>query len=80
MAAGVPVVTSNISSMPEVAGDAGLTVDPRSAGELASAIDRVLTSRSLQKQMGKRGRELATKFTWKNSAQQSAEFFTRVGG
>jgi glycosyltransferase involved in cell wall biosynthesis len=79
MAAGVPVVTSNVSSMPEVAGDAGLTVDPRSAGELASALDRILTSPSLQKQLGSRGRESASKFTWKNSARQSAEFFTRVG-
>jgi glycosyltransferase involved in cell wall biosynthesis len=80
MAAGVPVVTSNVSSMPEIIGDAGLTVDPHSASELASALDRILTSPSLQKQLGDRGRELASKFTWKNSAQQSAEFFTRVGG
>ena len=79
MAAGVPVVTSNVSSMPEIVGDAGLIVDPHSASELASAIDQILTSRSLQEQLGSKGTELARKFTWKNSARQSAEFFTRVG-
>jgi glycosyltransferase involved in cell wall biosynthesis len=78
MAAGVPVVTSNVSSMPEVVGDAGLTVDPNSAGELARVLDQVLTSMSLQEILGNRGRELARRFTWKNSARQSAEFFTRV--
>ena len=79
MAAGVPVVTSNVSSMPEVAGDAALLVDPRSTNELASALDRLLTSPTLRESLGTRGRELARRFTWKNSAERSAEFFTRVG-
>ena len=79
MAAGVPVITSNVSSMPEVVGDGGVLVDPRSAGELTSALDRLLTSRTLRESLGRKGRELARKFTWKNSAERSAEFFTRLG-
>jgi glycosyltransferase involved in cell wall biosynthesis len=79
MAAGVPVITSNVSSMPEVAGDAGLLVDPRSARELSAGLERLLTSPTLRQTMQKRGRELAGRFTWKNSAERSAEFFTRVG-
>jgi glycosyltransferase involved in cell wall biosynthesis len=79
MAAGVPVVTSNVSSMPEVAGDAGLLVDPRSAGQLSSALEKLLTSPTLRQTLGRRGKELARRFTWKNSAERSAEFFTRVG-
>ena len=79
MAAGVPVVTSNVSSMPEVAGDAGLLVEPGSASQLASALDKLLTSQTLRNTLGARGRELARRFTWKNSAERSAEFFTRVG-
>ncbi|HYP07977.1 MAG TPA: glycosyltransferase family 1 protein, partial [Bryobacteraceae bacterium] len=79
MAAGVPVITSNVSSMPEVAGDAGLLVDPRSTSELAAALQRLLTSPSQREAMGTRGRKLAQQFTWKNSAERSAEFFTRVG-
>lgn len=80
MAAGVPVITSNVSSMPEVAGDAGLLVDPRSAAELASALSRLLTSPTLRETLGSRGRARAGSFSWKNSAEKSAEFFTRVAG
>jgi glycosyltransferase involved in cell wall biosynthesis len=79
MAAGVPVVTSNVSSMPEVAGDAGVLVDPRSASQIATALDRLLTSPTLREKLGRRGKELARRFTWKNSAERSAEFFTRTG-
>jgi glycosyltransferase involved in cell wall biosynthesis len=79
MAAGVPVVTSNVSSMPEVAGDAGLLVEPGSASQLASALDRLLTSPTLRQTMREKGKELARRFTWRNSAERSAEFFTRVG-
>jgi alpha-1,3-rhamnosyl/mannosyltransferase len=79
MAAGVPVVTSNVSSMPEVAGDAGLLIEPASAAQLASALERLLTSPTLRETLGAKGRELARRFTWKNSAERSAEFFTRVG-
>jgi glycosyltransferase involved in cell wall biosynthesis len=79
MAAGVPVITSNVSSMPEVAGEAGVLVEPGSATQLASALDRLLTSPSMRQTMSAKGRELARRFTWKNSAERSAEFFTRVG-
>jgi glycosyltransferase involved in cell wall biosynthesis len=80
MAAGVPAVTSNLSSMPEVAGDAALLVDPHSAAEVATALDRLLTSETLREDLSRRGKERARMFTWKNSAERSAEFFTRVGG
>jgi glycosyltransferase involved in cell wall biosynthesis len=79
MAAGVPAVTSNLSSMPEVAGDAALLVDPRSAAGIAAALDKLLTSATLREALRIRGKERAKRFTWKNSAEQSAEFFTRVG-
>jgi glycosyltransferase involved in cell wall biosynthesis len=79
MAAGVPVITSNVSSMPEVVGEAGLLIDPHSAGEIASALDRLLSSSGLREELGEKGRRLAVRFTWKNSAEESAEFFSRVG-
>jgi glycosyltransferase involved in cell wall biosynthesis len=78
MAAGVPVITSNVSSMPEVAGEAGMLIDPRSTTELAQAIKTVLTSTARQQEMKEKGRKLAGRFTWKNSAEQSAEFFARL--
>jgi glycosyltransferase involved in cell wall biosynthesis len=79
MAAGIPVITSNISSMPEVAGDGGLLIDPHSASELAWALDRLLTSATMREDLGRKGKELAGRYTWKNSAERSAEFFTRLG-
>lgn len=78
MAAGVPVITSNTSSMPEVAGDAGILVDPRSTSELARALNQLLTSPTERERLGRKGRELARNFTWKNSAERSAEFFSRL--
>jgi glycosyltransferase involved in cell wall biosynthesis len=78
MAAGVPVITSNLSSMPEVAGDGGILIDPHSASELAGAIITLLTSPTRQEELRVKGRRLARRFTWKNSAEQSAEFFSRL--
>ncbi len=79
MAAGVPVITSNISSMPEVVGDAGMLIDPQSATALAEAMKALLTSPGRRQDMAEKGRRLARRFTWKNSALQSAEFFSRLG-
>lgn len=79
MAAGVPVVTSNISAMPEVVGDAGLTIDPRSASELARAIERVLTDRELASLLAERGTRRARELTWEKTALATKAFFERVG-
>ena len=76
MAAGVPVITSNVSSLPEVAGDAALYVDPRSTIELAAALARLLTSAGLREQLGRAGRERSSRmFRWERCARRSAEFF-----
>jgi alpha-1,3-rhamnosyl/mannosyltransferase len=75
MAAGVPVVTSNLSSMPEVAGDAGLLIDPRSASEIAGAIRRLLESPDLRSELSRRARLRAARFRWEASAQQSLDWF-----
>lgn len=80
MAAGVPVVTSNISSMPEVAGDAGLLVDPRSEQEIAAAIGRLLESVELRVALAARARERGARFRWEAAAQQSLEWFRALAG
>ena len=80
MAAGVPLVTSNVSSLPEVAGDAGLLADPRSREEIHSAIERLLLSPSLRTELAKRGRARARGFTWAECARKSWKFFERVAG
>jgi alpha-1,3-rhamnosyl/mannosyltransferase len=76
MAAGVPVITSNVSSLPEVAGEAAVYVDPRSTTELTAALTRVLTSAALRERLGQAGRERASReFRWDLCARRSAEFF-----
>ena len=78
MAAGVPAITSNVSSMPEVAGDAALLVDPRSPSELAAAMERLLSSSELRATLARNGRARAQLFTWENSARESLKFFRRL--
>ena len=78
MAAGVPVITSNVSSLPEVARDAALLVDPKSEGELRSALVRLLTSPELQRQLGAKGLEISKEYTWRAAARRSAEFFSNL--
>ncbi len=80
LAAGAPVITSNVSSLPEVVGDAGLLVDPRSAEELRCAMERLALSPSLRQEHARRGRERARQFRWDVCARRSLEFFRRVAG
>jgi glycosyltransferase involved in cell wall biosynthesis len=78
MAAGVPVITSNVSSLPEVARDGAILVDPNSETELRDALVRLLTSPSLQKRLAIKGMEISKQYTWQVAARKSAEFFTRL--
>ena len=78
MACGVPVITSNSSCLPEVAGAGALYVDARSASELASAFDRLLTSEALRAQLGSAGRALAQRYRWERCARESLEFFRKA--
>ncbi len=71
MAAGIPVVTSNRSSLPEVAGDAALLVDPEDTDALAGALDRLIRSEALRLDLGERGRQRATRFTWEKAVAQT---------
>jgi len=75
LAAGTPVVTSNVSSLPEVAGDAALLVDPRSERELRDALERLLLSSDLRGELAARGRRQAAQFTWEECARKSWEFW-----
>lgn len=80
MAAGVPVITSDNSSLPEVAGDGALLVDARSTSDLRGALDRSLSSPDLRRDLGARGRLKAQRYRWEVCASQSLEFFRSVAG
>jgi alpha-1,3-rhamnosyl/mannosyltransferase len=78
MAAGVAVITSDVSSLPEVAGNAALLVDPRSQSELRAALVRLMGSPDLRKALGLAGRARAQAFRWEACAAKSLEFFHDV--
>jgi glycosyltransferase involved in cell wall biosynthesis len=78
MAAGVAVVTSNVSSLPEITGGAALLTDPRSASELCGALARLLLSPDLRAELAARGARRAKQFTWENCAACSLQFFRRA--
>ena len=70
MACGTPVVTANVSSLPEVAGDAALTISPTDLDALTDALERLLTDSALRTQLIRRGLERVKQFTWEASALQ----------
>ena len=79
MACGVPVICSNASSLPEVAGDAALLVDPLDTDGLAAAMARVLGDVGLRQQMIARGFAQAARFTWEKAARQLLAAFDALG-
>ena len=75
MACGMPVITSNVSSLPEVAGDAGALVDPLDGQALAEMMHRVLGDQELRAQMRARGLEQARRFTWEATARRTLQVY-----
>ncbi len=80
MACGVPVVCSSTSSLPEVAGDAALLVDPTDVRALAAAMERALTDEALRVSLRARGLERARRFTWEEAARRTLEVYWQVLG
>lgn len=71
LACACPVVTSNVSSLPEVAGDAALYVDPDDDGDIAAKLLNVLTNESLRESLPKRARAQAARFSWDDCARET---------
>ena len=78
MASGTPVVTSNVSSLPEVVGDAAVLVDPYKAESIADGILTVLRSTHLRGELSKRGLERVKAFSWARSVQRVREVYGEV--
>ncbi len=78
MACGTPVVTSNVSSLPEVGGDAALTVDPTSLDEIIAALQRLIDDEALRADLAARGIARAREFTWERSMQQLEQVYARL--
>ena len=79
MACGVPVSTSNTSSMPEIAGDAALIIDPFKPEEITAAMIRLINDKDLRTHLILRGYEQAARFSWRSMAQNVLEIYREIG-
>ncbi len=78
MACGCPVITSNISSLPEVTGDAAIKVAPQDIDGLAQAIREVLTDEKLRKELIEKGLRRAAEFSWQRTARETQAVYDEV--
>jgi alpha-1,3-rhamnosyl/mannosyltransferase len=78
MACGVPVVVSNRASLPEIAGDAALMVEPEDDNALAEALWRLLSDPGLRADLSARGFERVKAFTWEATANATAGLYRRI--
>ena len=75
MACGTPVITSDTSSLPEVAGDAALLVNPRDVDAMAAAIERLMGDPALRADLRERGLARARAFSWERTARETAAVY-----
>ncbi|MFN0109576.1 MAG: glycosyltransferase family 4 protein [Blastocatellia bacterium] len=75
MACGTPVVTSNVSSLPEVTGEAALLIDPLDQSAIESALLEIMNDQSLRARLKKQGIEQAKKFTWREAAEKTLQLY-----
>jgi glycosyltransferase involved in cell wall biosynthesis len=80
MAAGTPVITSNRSALPEVAGDAALLVDPEDTAALAAALCDLTRNEELRRELGQRGICRARSFTWQNAVRETWQVYQELLG
>src|ERR1035437_5909957 len=78
MACGTPVVCSNVSSLPEVVGDAAILVNPENVFDIARGISDMLLDEEVRARMIRRGREQAARFSWNWTARQVLEIYQDV--
>ena len=78
MACGVPVITSNTSSMPEIAGDAAVIVDPTNPDEIKDAIIHLINDDKFNTDLINKGLDQAKKFSWKVMAEKYLELYKQV--
>jgi glycosyltransferase involved in cell wall biosynthesis len=75
MACGTPVVTSNVSSLPEVTGDAALLVDPLDQSSIESALLKIVGDEALRARLREQGIQQAKRFTWREAAEKTLQLY-----
>jgi alpha-1,3-rhamnosyl/mannosyltransferase len=77
MACGIPVLASNVSSLPEVVGEAGVMVDPGDVDSIANEMIRLWQDDALRRDLSVKGLERARRFSWERTARQTLNVYTR---
>ena len=80
LACGAPTITSNTSSLPEVAGAAAILIDPTDTAAMTAAMQRLLDDETLREEVRARGLEQASKFTWGKTASLTANVYRTISG
>ncbi|HLG73145.1 MAG TPA: glycosyltransferase family 1 protein [Chloroflexota bacterium] len=75
MAGGVPVLTSNVSSLPEIAGDAALLVEPQDVEAIADGLERLVTDADLARSLAAKGKARAAEFSWERAAAETLRVY-----
>lgn len=78
MKLGCPVITSNVSSLPEAGGDAALYINPEDTADIAEKIEKVLTDKDLRERMIKKGYQHIKQFSWEKTARDTLEILEEV--
>jgi glycosyltransferase involved in cell wall biosynthesis len=78
MSCGTPVITSNVSSLPEIAGDAAILVDPNGVHDISEAMLKLLTNDMLREEMIQKGFDRARRFSWEETARQTLRVYERI--
>jgi glycosyltransferase involved in cell wall biosynthesis len=78
MACGLPVIVSNVASLPEVVGDAGILIDPHDVDELTVSMWRVLNEAETRREMREKGLRQAARFSWERAAGETAAIYKRA--
>ena len=78
MSFGLPVLTSNTTSLPEVAGDAAVLVDPSDEGAIRDGLARLASGPALRSDLGAAGRVRSTQFSWVRTARETMAFLEHV--
>lgn len=79
MKCGAPVIVGNRTSLPEVVGDAALTVDPYDETAIAGAIERLINDSDLRRELSVKGQSRAEEFDWRETARQTLQVYEQVG-
>lgn len=78
MACGIPVISSNVTSIPEIVGDAAITINPLDINELSTAMDLLLSDNCYRQSLGSFGIKRSSEFSWDSTARDTLSFYGKI--